>query len=178
MFKIITEIGPLVAFFFGYKSGSILNATLYMLFASALCICATYLMRQKVNKISLVSTLLLSISCGLTFLSGNNMFIKIKPTILYCLFSIGFFVTNFKWEPAIKYVLGAAVKLKDNEKWKNLNTRFMWFFLSMAILNEIIWRNFSEDTWVNFKIFGAFPIILIFISAQMPFIIRNKEENI
>jgi intracellular septation protein len=62
-------------------------------------------------------------------------------------------------------------------KWPQLNIRFMLFFMVMAMINEIIWRNFGEETWVNFKVFGTLPITLLFIITQMPFIVRNKVET-
>ena len=66
--------------------------------------------------------------------------------------------------------------MKEESKWRELNIRFMFFFIVMAILNEVIWRNFSEESWVNFKVFGALPVSMLFMVAQMPFIMRNKTE--
>ena len=100
-----------------------------------------------------------------------------KPTVLYCLFAGIFLITNYKWKPAIKYVLGHAIKLKGNEYWYTLNLRFMWFFFVMAISNELIWRNFDESTWVNFKVFGALPMTLVFVMLQLPFIIKHQNKD-
>ncbi len=177
MLKFITEFGPLIAFFVGYKTGGILDATLYMLVASVIGISTTYILERKINKVNLVSAGLLLISASLTLFSGNSIFIKMKPTVLYCLFASAFLVTNFKWKPAIQFALGTAIKFKEEKNWRVLNIRFMWFFLLMAIVNEVVWRNFSEDTWVSFKVFGAMPITLIFVVTQLPFIMRNKIED-
>ncbi|MDC0864602.1 septation protein IspZ [Rickettsiaceae bacterium] len=174
MIKFFSEIMPLVAFFIGYKMGGILNATLYMVVASVIAMVITYFYERKINKINLISTILLIMSAGLTLFSGNLIFIKMKPTILYCLFAITFLITNFKWKPAIQYALGSAIKFKDEKCWYVLNTRFMFFFLLMAFLNELVWRNFDENVWVNFKVFGAMPITLVFTMLQIPFIIKNK----
>ncbi len=176
MLKFITEFGPLVAFFIGYKNHGILEAALYMLVASIVGLLITYLKEKKVNTVNLISCGLLLISSGLTLFSGNVMFVKMKPTVLYIIFALIFLVTNFKWQPAIKFVLGKTIALKQDSKWKELNIRFMIFFLLMAIANEIVWRNFSEEAWVNFKVFWAFPITLVFVLTQTPFIMRNKEE--
>ena len=116
------------------------------------------------------------IGYSLTLFSGNTIFIKMKPTVLYIVFAAIFLVTNFKWQPAIKFVLGKAISLKEESKWRELNMRFMFFFIVMAAINEVVWRNFSEATWVNFKVFGALPVTILFIITQMPFIIRNKVE--
>jgi intracellular septation protein len=178
MFKFITEFGPLIAFFVGYKKSGILEATLYMLVASVIAVVITYIYERKINKVNLISTALLLISASLTLFSGNTMFIKMKPTALYCIFASVFLITNYKWNPAIEYVLGHTIKLQDNKHWYTLNLRFMWFFFVMAILNEVVWRNFDESTWVSFKVFGSLPITLIFVMLQVPFIMKHQNNNV
>jgi intracellular septation protein len=176
MLKFLTEFGPLVAFFIGYSNNGILTATLYMLVASVIGIVFTYITEKKINMVNIISSGLLLVSSSLTLFSGNTIFIKMKPTVLYIVFAAIFLVTNFKWQPAIKFVLGKAISLKEESKWRELNMRFMFFFIVMAVINEVVWRNFSEATWVNFKVFGALPVTILFIITQMPFIIRNKVE--
>ena len=177
MIKFISEFGPLLAFFVGYKTGGILDATLYMLVASVVGLIAIYILERKINKVNLISSALMLISASLTLFSGNSIFIKMKPTVLYCIFASIFFVKNFNWNPAIKLVLGVALKLKDEKNWYSLNLRFMWFFLFMAVINEIVWRNFSESMWVSFKVFGAMPITILFVMLQIPFIMKNKVQE-
>ncbi len=177
MFKFLTEFGPLATFFIGYKIGGILEATLYAVIASILATIITYIYERKINKVNLISTGLLLVSASLTLFSGDAMFIKMKPTVLYCLFASIFFITNYKWNPAIKYVLGHSIKLKNDQGWYVLNWRFMWFFLSMAIANELVWRNFNESTWVSFKVFGSLPITLIFVIFQVPFITKHQNTE-
>ena len=176
MLKFLTEFGPLAAFFIGYSNNGILTATLYMLVASVIGIMVTYIREKKINMVNIISSGLLLVSSSLTLFSGNTIFIKMKPTVLYIVFAVIFLVTNFKWQPAIKFVLGKAISLKEESKWRELNIRFMFFFIVMAILNEVVWRNFSEETWVNFKVFGALPVTILFMITQMPFIMRNKVE--
>lgn len=177
MLKFITEFGPVIAFFIGYRVGGILEATLYMLVVSVISLLITYLKERKINSINLISSSLLFATASLTLFSGNSIFIKMKPTVLYCVFACVFLITNFKWKPAVQYLLGASIKFKEDKNWYSLNFRFMWFFILMACANEIIWRNFSEEIWVSFKVFGAMPITIIFILLQMPFIMRNKVSD-
>ncbi|GAB4165923.1 MAG: septation protein A [Rickettsiaceae bacterium] len=177
MFKFLTEFSPLIAFFVGYKTSGIFDATLYMLIASVISISVTYAVERKINNVNIISTLLLLASASLTLLSGNTTFIKMKPTVLYSLFGSIFLVTTLKWKPAIKYVMGASIKLQDDKKWRLLNIRFMCFFFTMAIVNEIMWRNFSEEAWVNFKVFGAMPITLLFLLTQVPFLVKNRAKD-
>lgn len=177
MLKFITEFGPIVAFFIGYKTAGIMQATLYLLVVSIISLAVTYIIERKINTVNLISSVLLLGSASLTLFSGNIIFIKMKPTVLYCVFACIFLVTNFKWKPAIQYLLGTAIKFREDQNWYSLNLRFMWFFIGMACANEIIWRNFSEDIWVNFKVFGAMPITIIFVILQMPFILKNKVSE-
>ncbi len=177
MLKFFAEFGPIAAFFVGYNNNGILTATLYMLIASVIGVIIIYVMEKKINMVNIISSGLLLISSSLTLFSGNSVFIKMKPTILYIVFALVFLITNFKWQPATKIVFGKAISFKEEAKWHQLNLRFMLFFMVMAITNEIIWRNFAEETWVNFKVFGTLPITLLFMITQMPFIVRNKVET-
>lgn len=177
MLKFLTEILPLIAFFIGYKNGGIMYATLYMLIASPVTVVVSYLIEKQVSKVNLMSTGLLLTSGSLTLLSGNSMFIKMKATVLYVIFAFIFFYTNNKPTPAIKFILSSAISLKDDDKWRVLNKRFMVFFIIMAIANEIVWRNFSEQAWVNFKVFAVLPVTIIFILLQVPFIMRNNANS-
>jgi len=177
MLKFFAEFGPIAAFFVGYNNNGILTATLYMLISSVIGVIIIYVMEKKINMVNIISSGLLLISSSLTLFSGNSVFIKMKPTILYIVFALVFLITNFKWQPATKIVFGKAISFKEEAKWRQLNIRFMLFFMVMAITNEIIWRNFAEETWVNFKVFGTLPITLLFMITQMPFIVRNKVET-
>jgi intracellular septation protein len=177
MLKLISEFGPLVAFFIGYKTGGILEATLFMVVASFVGLVLVYIKDRTINKVNLISSVILLASASLTLFSGNSIFIKMKPTILYLIFSCIFLVTTLRQNPAIRYVLGHAIKFKDESSWSKLNVRFMWFFLFMALLNEVIWRNFDEASWVNFKVFGALPITILFIMMQVPFILKKQTAD-
>ncbi len=177
MLKFFINFGPFLVFFIGYAIGGIFEATLYLLVASVIGISITYITERKINTINLISTSLVLITASLTLFSGNSVFIKIKPTVLYCIFACILLVTHFKWGPAIKFALGTTIKFKEEKNWYRLNLRFICFFLTMAIINEIIWRNFSEATWVSFKVFGTMPITMIFVLSQIPFIIKHKTPK-
>ena len=177
MFKLLIELWPLIAFFVGYKMGGIFTATLYALVASLGAVILNYVVERKINKMYLASAGLLVISGALTFISDNPMFIKMKPSVLYLIFAGIMFVTNRKNEPALKYLIGSHFEIEDIKIWKRLNTRFMFFFIGMAILNEIVWRSFSEDSWVNFKVFIALPLTIFFVLCQLPFILKHAKST-
>lgn len=177
MVKFLIEFLPLVAFFIGYKLGGIFEATQYTLVATIIATLASFIFKVPFNKINLATNILVMVSASLTLLSGNTVFIKMKPTFLYCIFGIIFLVTNYKWQPAVKLMLGSAIQLKEEKNWLHLNSRFMWFFFIMAIVNELIWRNYSEETWVNFKVIYTLPITFLFLAFQIPYLLKYKTVN-
>lgn len=178
MLKFFSELAPLASFFIGYfYGGNIQSATLYMLITAIICVTACYFIDGKVSISSLVSSGVLLISASIALISGDSMYIKIKPTILYVIFGSAFFISAVRNKSFMKYMLDHFIQLED-KNWNILSYRSAAFFLLMAILNEIIWRNCAEATWVKFKIFGAIPITILFILLQMPFILKNKLPNL
>ncbi len=177
MIKFLVKVGPLIAFFIGFIKGGILNATLYLLIASLIALILSYLKEKTINKVTLVSSALLLISASLTLFTGNPIFIKMKPTLCYLIFTVILFITHFQEKTAIEFVFGKTISFKNSTHWKRLNFRFAIFFILMAVSNEIIWRNFADDIWVNFKFFGVLPITLIFIISQIPFIMRHQKST-
>ncbi|RYE06172.1 MAG: septation protein A [Rickettsiaceae bacterium] len=173
MIKFITELGPLVAFFIGYKHGGIQAGTLYMLVASIAGLVIYFVINRKVHNFALISSGILLVSASITLITGNPVFIKIKPTILYVVFACAFYISALRNKPLMKYMLNSAIPLQE-QCWNILSYRFSVFFSIMAILNEFVWRNFEEITWVKFKVFGALPITLLFILLQLPLILKNR----
>ncbi|MCP5369094.1 MAG: septation protein A [Rickettsiaceae bacterium] len=176
MIKFLVELLPLLAFFIGYKTQDIFAGTLYMLIASVISIISLYIIEKQINKTSLISTVLILISGSLTLISGDSQFVKMKPTILYTLFAFILLYTNSQGRPAVKYLFRSTISMEE-DKWKILNTKFMYFFFSMAIINEIIWRSYSESIWVNFKVFWTLPITMGFILYQIPFLLKHKLND-
>ena len=111
---------------------------------------------------------------GLTIWLNNPVFIKMKPTIIYLIFSAVLFYGLLNKKSYIKYLMGSAIPMNE-EGWFLLSKRFAGFFILLALTNEIIWRFFSQDFWVNFKTFGL-PILLIIFMA-MQFNLFNKYSN-
>lgn len=173
MIKILSEVGIVLALFFGFKGGGIQLATKYMLIVSLSGLALSYIFERKVSTFSLVSSGILLVAGGITLLSGNTIFIKVKTSILYAILSGALFISAFQGRPLMRYVLHETIPLND-ESWKVLSYRFSGFFLCMSVLNEIVWRNFSEADWVNFKVFGAIPLTVVFILLQVPFLNKNR----
>jgi intracellular septation protein len=173
MGKFIIEMLPLIVFFITYKYQGIIFATLMMLVSVIVISILTYIKDGKLNKMNIISIIVLLISGGLTVFSGKSEFIKMKPTALYTIFALIFCFSHFTKSPAVKYLFGGKVIFNNLKSIRNLNLRFIFFFLSIAILNEYIWRNYSENTWVNFKIWGVLPITILFFVTQIPFLVKN-----
>ena len=113
---------------------------------------------------------------GLTIYFDNEIFIKMKPTIINMVFALILYGGVIVKKPLLKYLLGAALKLEE-DGWRILTQRWIAFFVALAVLNEIVWRTQSTDVWVNFKVFGILPITFIFTMTQFPLIKKYQIED-
>ena len=120
------------------------------------------------------SLIIILIFGGLSWYFKDPIFIKMKPTIINIIFASAILIGNYINKPLFKYLLGRSVKLED-QGWFELGKRWAYFFIFLAVLNEIIWRNFSEDLWVNFKVFGILILTFIFSISQFPIIKKFQK---
>ena len=179
LFKFVTDIGPLVIFFyFYYNSGKDLKVAIPpLIIATIVSVIFVWVWEKKIPKVPLLSGILVTLFGGLTIYSKNPIFIYMKPTIINILFALAlFFGKYFTNEPILKKILGKSLPLRD-EGWKILNNRWMYFFFGLAILNEIVWRTQTEEFWVNFKVWGMLPITFIFTAFQVPLITKHKIDE-
>ncbi len=177
--KFLCDYLPLIVFILVYKfskaADPILPATFYMIIVTFFALIISYFLTKKIAKMPLFSAILLVIFGGLTIFSGNDLFIKIKPTLINLIFAAILFFGYFSKKPFVSHLFGSEMKMSD-KAWHTLSWRWAWFFVFLAVLNEIVWRNFSTDFWVSFKMFGVFPISMIFTISQVPFMIKNIRE--
>lgn len=176
MFKLLLEFGPVVVFFATYKYADIFKATLYMVIVTSASLVISYLIDKKLSLPLMISGFILLVSGGVTLFSGDPSYIKMKPTIVYAIFTLAIYIGYWKNNPLLKNIMGGVISM-NHSHWMTFSLRFGHYFLFMAITNELIWRNFSENFWVNFKVFGALPITMIFFITQVPFLMRNKQDN-
>ena len=175
-FKFVTEFGPLLVFFsFYYRSDKSLEIAIPpFIIATLIALIIVWIMEKKIPMIPLIGGILITFFGGLTIYFNNPVFIYIKPTIINVLFGLVFlFGKFFTNEPILKKMLGKTLQLTD-EGWSILNTRWIFFFFSLAILNEIVWRTQTEEFWVNFKVWGMLPITFIFTAFQFNIINKYK----
>lgn len=173
--KLLLEFGPIIVFFATYKQANIFVATLLMVVVTVISLIISYMIDKKISLPLLISGGLLLASGSITLLSGDSSYIKMKPTLVYIIFSSILMFSAIKKNPIMKNILGTAFSMRDIY-WITLSKRFSFYFLAMAIVNEIVWRNYTENTWVNFKVFGAVPITAIFMISQIPFLRKHAKK--
>jgi len=176
LLKFIADFGPLLIFFtVYYKSGNNLSVAIPPLIISTIiAVGVIYYLEKKIPYIPIVGGVIISLFGGLTLYFNNPVFLYMKPTIINVIFAITlivgktFFNKNF-----LEFFLKTAFQL-DELGWSKLNNRWAYFFIFLAILNEIVWRTQPETTWVNFKVWGILPLTFIFTALQLPMINKHK----
>ena len=178
MIKLLTDFGPLLVFFFIYfKNGQDLKvAILPFIAATIIALVIVYILEKKISTVPLISGILITFFGGLTLYFDNKIFFYMKPTIINLLFAaLLFFGKYFTKKPLLKIFFQNAFDLED-EGWKKLNSRWIIFFIFIAILNEAVWRSQPEIFWVNFKVWGLLPITFIFTLSLIPLINKYKTK--
>ena len=177
MLKLILEFGPLVVFLLTYKFSNLMLATAIMVATTSICLSLSYMIDRKLSVPLMLSGGILIFMGLLTLLKGDATYIKMKPTIVYVIFASALYVGTLYKKSFIKSVFGPMFEMEEIH-WLTLSKRFAVYFVIMAIANEYVWRTFSENAWVNFKILGAIPISILFVASQMPFIYKNNKKDL
>ncbi len=174
--KFITDFGPLLIFFIVYyKSGNNLTVAIPpLIFATIIAVAVMYFVEKKIPYIPLIGGIIITLFGGLTLYFDNPIFIYMKPTIVNMIFACILIISKiFFQKNFLKFFLHTAFQLND-EGWEKLNFRWAYFFIFLAVLNEVIWRTQPESFWVNFKVWGILPITFIFTAFQVPLINKYK----
>jgi len=169
----IVEVVPIASFFLAYKLYGMMVATGVLIASSIFALVVQKIYNKKIPPMLLFTVVLVVIFGGITIISQNPHFIKMKPTAVYALFALILGIGLIRKKLYLKSVFAEKIDLSDYG-WKILSMRFILFFLVMAISNEVVWRVYSEGIWINFKTFGVLPITLLFIISQTPFIAKHK----
>jgi intracellular septation protein len=168
------DLGPLLIFFAAYMTLGIYWATGTLMAATVVSMIASWLLLGHISVTLIVTTALVVGFGALTLFFNDARFIKMKPTIVNLMFAAFLFGGLLLRRPVLRYILGEAIRLTDIG-WRKLSLRWAFFFLAMAGLNEIVWRNFSEGTWASFKVFGILPLTLGFAVLQLGLMRRYEE---
>jgi len=169
----VLDFGPLLLFFVAYRLFDLYAATATIMVAAVVAAALGWWFDRKLHPIPLATAFIVLVFGGLTLYLNDKIFIKMKPTIIYALFAAVLWGGLLFNRPLVKFVFGPAMTLSD-ASWRTLSLRFGVFFLAMAILNELIWRNFSEGFWVGYHVFGAIALTVLFCASQVPFLLKRQ----
>ena len=190
LLKLVLELGPLMVFFFANSRGEwlierfpalaniggpIFIATALFMVATVLALAVSWILIRSLPIMPLVSGIVVLVFGSLTLWLHDENFIKIKPTIINALFGVILLGGLYFGKSLLGYVFDSAFKL-NAEGWRKLTLRWGIFFLFLAVLNAVVWRSFSTDFWVAFKVWGTMPITLLFTFAQMPLVMKHSLE--
>ncbi|MFV2002899.1 MAG: inner membrane-spanning protein YciB [Paracoccaceae bacterium] len=176
--KLALELGPVLLFFILYfrlrertfdiagteYSGFIVVTAIFIPLI-ALTTLIQYRLTRTIAKMQIATLVLVVVFGGLTIYLNDERFFKMKPTMIYILFGATLGFGLLRGKSYLEFMMGEVLPLRS-EGWMILTRRFTMFFFALAILNELIWRNFSTDAWVSFKTFGLTGAIVVFFMAQ------------
>jgi intracellular septation protein len=136
---------------------------------------ASYVLTRHLLIMPVVTAIVVLVFGGLTLILHNDLFIKLKPTIIYVLFGAVLLGGLFFGKSFLGVVFDSLFHLSE-EGWRKLTVRWALFFFVLAVLNEVVWRSTSTDVWVNFKVFGVMPLTLAFGALQYPLLKKYAVE--
>ena len=155
-----------------------IEAILPLIVATVISIIIMYCFEKKISPMPIIGAVLVSVFGGLTIYFDNKVFFYMKPTIINMLFALILIYGKFFLKKSLlQLLLENSIKLKD-EGWKILTDRWIYFFIFLAFLNEMVWRTQSEEMWVQFKVFGILPITFVFTIFQIRIIEKFRITNV
>jgi intracellular septation protein len=174
--KLVLDIGPLVLFFAANAKFGIYVATGGFMVAVLLALAVAYALTQRIEVMPLVTAVIVLIFGGLTLVLHDELFIKLKPTIIYVLFGGTLLAGLALGKPLLGLLFDSVFHLTE-EGWRKLTWRWALFFFFLAVANEIVWRTQTTDFWVSFKLFGVLPLTFLFAALQYPLLVKYSAEK-
>ncbi|HEY4407111.1 MAG TPA: septation protein A [Xanthobacteraceae bacterium] len=169
--KLVLDLGPLLIFFAANSRFGIFAATGAFMAAILIALAIAYALTRHLPIMPLVTAVVVVVFGTLTLVLHDELFIKVKPTIIYVLFG-AVLLGGLAFGKSLLGVVFDSVFHLTEEGWRKLTWRWALFFLSLAVLNEIVWRTQTTDVWVSFKVFGVVPLTFLFAALQYPLLTR------
>ena len=174
--KLALEMGPLVLFFIANAKFGIFIATGVLMVGVVAALAASWLLTRHLPVMPLVTAVAVLFFGALTFIFQDELFIKMKPTIVNTIFGSVLLIALAMGKPLLPVVLDSMMRLTETG-WKILTLRWGLFFFVLAGINEVVWRTQTTDFWVSFKVFGTMPITIVFALAQIPLIMKHEIKD-
>jgi intracellular septation protein len=174
--KLVLDIGPLVLFFAANSKFGIYVATGGFMVAVLIALAVSYVLTRHIAIMPVVTAVIVLVFGGLTLVLHDDLFIKLKPTIIYVLFGGTLLAGLAMNKPFLSILFDQMFHLTD-EGWRKLTWHWALFFLALAVLNEIVWRTQTTDFWVGFKLFGVVPLTFLFGALQVPLINKYSVDH-
>ncbi|RYC30977.1 septation protein A [Lichenibacterium minor] len=171
--KLVLELGPLACFFVASYRYGLHVATGVLMVGVVVTLAASYALTRRLPVMPVVTAVAVLFFGALTFYFDNPVFIKIKPTVINCIFGAALLGGLAFNKPLLPVVLDSALHL-DEAGWRKLTFRWGLFFFVLAALNEAVWRTQSDVFWTGFKVFGTMPLTIVFALTQVPLIMRHE----
>ena len=175
--KLLLDLGPLVVFFAAnYMTGDFMLAVKLLVGATLVALAAGWILERRVSMMALVGCIAVAFFGGLSVYFDNDLFIKIKPTVLTCLLAAAIAGGRLIGRNPLGAIMGTQLRLSD-EGWRAISWLWVAMFLTTALANEIAWRTMTTDAWVTFKVFGITAISLVFGAVSIPIMTRHQIED-
>ena len=174
--KLVLEVSPIAIFFLVNSYYGIYAGTGVFMVATLISLIVSRAVLGRIPIMPLVSGIFVVGFGALSLLLQDAIFIKLKPTIVNALFSIILFGGLLFGRPLLQTLMGDMFQL-TREGWTVLTFRWACFFAVLAVINEIVWRNFSESFWISFKLWGIMPLTMAFALAQLGVIQRHQKSD-
>ncbi|MGC6453158.1 MAG: inner membrane-spanning protein YciB [Candidatus Puniceispirillaceae bacterium] len=175
--KFLLDLGPLAVFFAAnYITGDFMLAVKILVGTTVIALAAGWMLERRVSMMALVGCVAVAFFGGLSVYFDNDLFIKIKPTVLTCLLAAVIAGGRLLGRNPLGAIMGSQIRMRD-AGWRAISWIWVAMFLTTALANEIAWRSLSTDDWVTFKVFGITGISLIFTVISVPIMTRHQIEE-